>query len=111
LADVLRQIGCTQAAEILTNSATEAQAKQRIAEGADCFGQFEPDRLQAAWISFSGSLLAFWDCIKTQKAACTFVLKCAGCFHITYTVFQTAFRLPENAASTKFPKEAEFLRS
>lgn len=40
LADVLRQIGCTQAAEILTNSATEAQAKQRIAEGADCFGQF-----------------------------------------------------------------------
>ena len=27
LADVLRQIGCTQAAEILTNSATEAQAK------------------------------------------------------------------------------------
>ncbi|WP_342032258.1 metal ABC transporter substrate-binding protein [Neisseria sp. Marseille-Q2251] len=40
LADVLRQIGCTQAAEILTNSATEAQAKQRIADGADCFGQF-----------------------------------------------------------------------
>ena len=40
LAEVLRQIGCTQAAEILTNSATEAQAKQRIAEGADCFGQF-----------------------------------------------------------------------
>lgn len=34
-ADVLRQIGCTQAAEILTNSATEAQAKQRIAEGAN----------------------------------------------------------------------------
>ena len=40
LAGALRQIGCTQAAEILTNSATEAQAKQRIAEGADCFGQF-----------------------------------------------------------------------
>ena len=37
LADVLRQIGCTQAAEILTNLAAEAQAKQRIAEGADCF--------------------------------------------------------------------------
>ena len=35
LADVLRQIGCTQAAEILTNPATEAQAKQRIAEGAN----------------------------------------------------------------------------
>jgi len=40
LADVLRQIGCTQAAEILTEPAAEAQAKQRIAEGADCFGQF-----------------------------------------------------------------------
>ena len=37
LADVLRQIGCTQAAEILTEPAAEAQAKQRIAEGADCF--------------------------------------------------------------------------
>ena len=40
LADVLRQIGCTQAAEILTNSATEAQAKQRIAEGANLARQF-----------------------------------------------------------------------
>ena len=40
LADVLQQIGCTQAAEIPTNPAAEAQAKQRIAEGADCFGQF-----------------------------------------------------------------------
>ena len=37
LADVLRQIGCTQAAEILTEPAAEAQAKQRIVEGADCF--------------------------------------------------------------------------
>ena len=35
LAEVLRQIGCMQAAEILTNSATEAQAKQRIADGAN----------------------------------------------------------------------------
>ena len=35
LADVLRQIGCTQAAEILTEPAAEAQAKQRIAEGAN----------------------------------------------------------------------------
>ena len=48
LADVLQQIGCTQAAEILTNPAAEAQAKQRIAEGANCFGQFALDRLQAA---------------------------------------------------------------
>ena len=40
LADVLRQIGCTQAAEILTNSATEAQAKQRIADGANLAQQF-----------------------------------------------------------------------
>lgn len=40
LADVLRQIGCTQAVEILTNSATEAQAKQRIAEGANLAQQF-----------------------------------------------------------------------
>ena len=40
LADVLRQIGCTQAAEILANSATEAQAKQRIAEGANLAQQF-----------------------------------------------------------------------
>ena len=40
LADVLRQIGCTQAAEILTNSATEAQAKQRIADGANLARQF-----------------------------------------------------------------------
>ena len=39
LADVLRQICCTQAAEILTNSATEAQAKQRIAEGANLVRQ------------------------------------------------------------------------
>jgi len=40
LADVLRQIGCTQAAEVLTNLAAEEEAKQRIADGADCFGQF-----------------------------------------------------------------------
>jgi len=40
LAEVLRQIGCTQAAEILTNSATEAQAKQRIADGANLARQF-----------------------------------------------------------------------
>ena len=40
LADVLRQIGCTQAAEILANSATEAQAKQRIADGANLARQF-----------------------------------------------------------------------
>ena len=40
LAGVLRQIGCTQAAEILTNSATEAQAKQRIADGANLAQQF-----------------------------------------------------------------------
>ena len=40
LADVLQQIGCTQAAEIPTNPAAEAKAKQRIAEGANCFGQF-----------------------------------------------------------------------
>ena len=35
LAGVLRQIGCTQAAEILTEPVTEAQAKQRIADGAN----------------------------------------------------------------------------
>ena len=40
LADVLRQIGCTQAAEILTTPATEAQAKQRIADGANLARQF-----------------------------------------------------------------------
>ena len=40
LAGVLRQIGCTQAAEILTNPATEAQAKQRIADGANLARQF-----------------------------------------------------------------------
>ena len=40
LAEVLRQIGCTQAAEILTNSATETQAKQRIADGANLARQF-----------------------------------------------------------------------
>ncbi|OFK90125.1 MULTISPECIES: metal ABC transporter substrate-binding protein [unclassified Eikenella] len=40
LADVLRQIGCTQAAEILTNPDAEAQAKQRIAEGANLARQF-----------------------------------------------------------------------
>ena len=40
LADVLRQIGCTQAAEILTNPATEVQAKQRIADGANLARQF-----------------------------------------------------------------------
>lgn len=40
LADVLRQIGCTQAAEILTNLAAEAQAKQRIADGANLARQF-----------------------------------------------------------------------
>ena len=39
LADVLRQIGCTQAAEILTEPATEAQAKQRIADGANLVRQ------------------------------------------------------------------------
>ena len=40
LADVLRQIGCTQAAEILTNLAAEEDAKQRIAEGANLVRQF-----------------------------------------------------------------------
>ena len=40
LADVLRQIGCTQAAEILTEPAAEAQAKQRIADGAKLARQF-----------------------------------------------------------------------
>ena len=40
LADVLRQIGCTQAAEIPTNPAAEAQAKQRIADGANLTRQF-----------------------------------------------------------------------
>lgn len=40
LADVLRQIGCTQAAEILTNSATEEEAKQRIADGVNLARQF-----------------------------------------------------------------------
>ena len=40
LADVLRQIGCTHAAEILTNLAAEAQAKQRIADGANLVRQF-----------------------------------------------------------------------
>ncbi|WP_200147108.1 hypothetical protein [Neisseria elongata] len=39
-ADVLRQIGCTQAAEILTEPTAEAQAKQRIAEGANLTRQF-----------------------------------------------------------------------
>ena len=39
LADVLRQIGCTHAAEILTNLAAEAQAKQRIADGANLVRQ------------------------------------------------------------------------
>ena len=40
VADVLRQISCTQAAEILTNLAAEAQAKQRIADGANLAQQF-----------------------------------------------------------------------
>ena len=40
LAGVLRQIGCTQAAEILTEPTAEAQAKQRIAEGANLARQF-----------------------------------------------------------------------
>ncbi|WP_210391342.1 hypothetical protein [Neisseria sp. HMSC31F04] len=40
LADVSRQIGCTQAAEILTESAAEEEAKQRIAEGANLARQF-----------------------------------------------------------------------
>ena len=40
LADALRQIGCTQAAEILTEPTAEAQAKQRIAEGANLARQF-----------------------------------------------------------------------
>ena len=40
LAEVLRQIGCMQAAEILTNPATEEEAKQRIAEGANLARQF-----------------------------------------------------------------------
>ena len=40
LAEVLRQIGCTQAAEILTNLAAETQAKQRIADGANLAQQF-----------------------------------------------------------------------
>ena len=35
LADVLRQIGCMQAAEILTEPAAKAQAKQCIADGAN----------------------------------------------------------------------------
>ena len=38
--DVLRQIGCMQTAEILTNPAAEAQAKQRIADGANLAQQF-----------------------------------------------------------------------
>ena len=40
LADVLRQIGWTQAAEILTEPTAEAQAKQRIADGANLVRQF-----------------------------------------------------------------------
>ena len=40
LADVLRQISCTQAAEILTNLAAEEEAKQRIADGANLARQF-----------------------------------------------------------------------
>ena len=40
LADVLRQIGCTQAVEILTNPSTEKEAKPRIAEGANLARQF-----------------------------------------------------------------------
>nr|WP_278583762.1 DsbA family protein [Eikenella corrodens] len=40
LADVLRQFGCMQAAEILTSPATEEEAKQRIAEGANLAQQF-----------------------------------------------------------------------
>ena len=40
LADVLRQIGCTQAAEVLTNLAAEEEAKQRIADGANLARQF-----------------------------------------------------------------------
>lgn len=40
LAGVLRQIGCTQAAEILTEPTAEAQAKQRIADGANLARQF-----------------------------------------------------------------------
>ena len=40
LVDVLRQIGCTQAAEILTNPATEEEAKQRIADDANLTRQF-----------------------------------------------------------------------
>ena len=40
LAGVLRQIGCTQAAEILTEPTAEAQAKQRIADGANLVRRF-----------------------------------------------------------------------
>jgi hypothetical protein len=40
LADVLQQIGCTQAAEILTEPTAEAQAKQRIADGTNLVRQF-----------------------------------------------------------------------
>ena len=40
VADVLRQFGCMQAAEILTSPATEEEAKQRIAEGANLAQQF-----------------------------------------------------------------------
>lgn len=40
LAEVLTEIGCTQAVEILQDSATEQRAKQRIAEGASIAQQF-----------------------------------------------------------------------
>lgn len=40
LAEVLTEIDCTQAVEILQDSATELQAKQRIAEGANIAQQF-----------------------------------------------------------------------
>lgn len=40
LAQVLQEMGCTQEVEILQDFATEQQAKQRIAEGAEITRQF-----------------------------------------------------------------------
>ena len=39
-------------------------AANRKQLGANCFGQFALDGLQAAWIWFSGSLLAVWGSLK-----------------------------------------------
>ena len=52
---------------IATNQRAACGAANRKRPGANCFGQFALDGLQAAWTWFSGSLLAVWDGLKMQK--------------------------------------------